>query len=70
MKNPLMNQMNPMNLFQGIRYIKKYFFDVRGGLWRFLGSFTIIGAVLARFDLININKLIFISSLDEPNVLG
>ena len=31
----LMNQMNPMNLFRGLRYIKKYFLCMGGKLAHF-----------------------------------
>ena len=72
MKNLLMNQMNPMNLLRGVWYIKKYFSMQRGSLGQFFGSFGFIGLFLAHFDIININKLIFIvvrmnqMYLDEP----
>jgi len=64
--NP-MNQMNP----SGASMCSKNFFSMDGGrIWAFWGSSRFIGSVLGCFWLITINKLLKISSLDEPNVHG
>lgn len=70
MKKHLMNQMNPMNLFRGLRYIKKYFLSVMGCTGSFLGSFRYISLFFGSFTLVSIKKLLKIDSLDVSNVHG
>lgn len=70
MEKHLMNQMNPMNLLGGRRYIKKYFLSMRGCIGLFIGTSRYIGLFFGSFTLISINKLLKIDSLDVSNVLG
>lgn len=65
-----MNPMNPMNPFGVSGTSKKNFLMSMGGILVFLGSSMFIGCIFGCFRLITINKLINISSLDEPNVHG
>lgn len=70
MKNRTMNQMNQMNLSRGLKYIKKYFFDLRVCTASILGSFRFIGRFFGSLTLFSINILLNISTLDVSNECG